>query len=118
MTNIGMKILLNNLLAPSSINFRRRRSILSRCLPVCAGLTSGLAGVISNWNTIPRVAQAYLENFEDTPPFIGHDAAFDSFDEAAQHFKSLVADAARTEADHLPQAVVLREEHSTSKKAR
>jgi len=65
----------------------------------------------------PTRGTGVSENFDDTPPFIGHDAAFDSFDEAAQHFKSLLADAARTEADHLPQAVVLREEHSTSKKA-
>ena len=65
----------------------------------------------------PTRGTGVSENFEDTPPFIGHDAAFDSFDEAAQHFKSLLADAARTEADHLSQAVVLREEHSTSKKA-
>jgi len=66
----------------------------------------------------PKRGTGISENFDDTPPFIGHDAAFDSFDEAAEHFKSLLADAARTEADHLPQAVVLREEHSTSKKAR
>src|SRR6266566_6569801 len=65
----------------------------------------------------PTRGTGVSENFDDTPPFIGHDAAFDSFDEAAQHFKSLLADAARTEAEHLPQAVVLREEHSTSKKA-
>src|SRR5437867_4213843 len=66
----------------------------------------------------PTRGTGVSENLDDTPPFIGHDAAFDSLDEAAQHFKSLLADAARTEADHLPQAVVLREEHSTSKKAR
>ena len=52
------------------------------------------------------------ENFENTPPFIGHDTAFDSLEEAIRHFKSLLADAARTEADHLPQALVLRDENS------
>jgi hypothetical protein len=47
------------------------------------------------------------ETFADTPPFTGHDGAFDSLDEAAEHFKSLLADAARTEADHLPKTLAL-----------
>jgi hypothetical protein len=49
------------------------------------------------------------ENFDDTPPFVGHDAVFDSLDKAVDHFKSLLADAARTETDHLPQAYALHE---------
>jgi hypothetical protein len=47
------------------------------------------------------------ENFDDTPPFIGHDAAFELLDKAVEHFKSLLADAEKTEADHLPQAFVM-----------
>lgn len=53
------------------------------------------------------------ENFDDTPPFIGHDTAFNSVDEAAEHFKSLLANAVSSEAEHLPQEFVLREDHST-----
>ena len=41
----------------------------------------------------PANGTGISENFDDTPPFIGHDAAFDSLDEAASHFKSLLADA-------------------------
>ena len=58
----------------------------------------------------PTRGTGVSENFDDTPPFTGHDEAFDSVDEAAKHFKSLLADAARTEAHHLPKALVLREE--------
>ena len=50
------------------------------------------------------------ENFADTPPFIGHDQAFDSIDEGIKHFKSLLADASHTEADHLPKQFALRDE--------
>ena len=57
----------------------------------------------------PTQGTGVSENFDDTPPFIGHDLAFDALDEAAEHFKSMLADAARTEADHLPKALVLRE---------
>ncbi|MDQ6631685.1 MAG: hypothetical protein M3Y82_07985 [Verrucomicrobiota bacterium] len=60
----------------------------------------------------PTRGTGVSENFDDTPPFIGHDVAFDSLDEAAQHFKSLLADAVRTEAEHLPKAFVMREENS------
>ena len=58
----------------------------------------------------PTRGTGVSENFDHTPPFIGHDEAFDSLDEAASHFKALLADAARTEAEHLPKALVLREE--------
>ena len=60
----------------------------------------------------PSRGTGVSENFDDTPPFIGHDEAFDSLSEAAQHFKSLLADAVRTESEHLPKAFVLREENS------
>ncbi|HET7624968.1 MAG TPA: hypothetical protein VFM25_06840 [Verrucomicrobiae bacterium] len=52
------------------------------------------------------------ENFENTPPFTGHDKTFNTLDGAVEHFKSLLADAARTEADHLPQAFVLHDKKS------
>lgn len=47
------------------------------------------------------------ENFDDTPPFVGHDAVFPSLDQAVEHFKSLLANAAKAEADHLPQPFIL-----------
>jgi len=57
----------------------------------------------------PTQGTGVSENFDDTPPFIRHDRAFDSLEAAAAHFKSLLTDAARTEVDHLPKALVLRE---------
>ena len=51
------------------------------------------------------------ENFKDTPPFVGHDMAFDSLDKAIDHFKSLLADAKRTEASYSPKAFALHEEN-------
>jgi hypothetical protein len=60
----------------------------------------------------PTRGTGISENFDDTPPFIGHDEAFDSLDEAAERFKSLLADATRTEAEHLPQAFVLHDKKS------
>src|SRR5437868_3496245 len=65
----------------------------------------------------PTRGTGVSENFDDTPPFIGHDVAFDSLDKAAEHFKSLLADAVRTEVNHLPQAMALREENSIWKKS-
>lgn len=59
----------------------------------------------------PTRGTGVSENFEDTPPFIGHDKGFASLAEAVEHFKALLTDAARTEADHLPKAFVLREEN-------
>lgn len=47
------------------------------------------------------------ENLDDTPGFVGHDDVFKSLPEAVEHFKSLLASAAKTEADHLPQPFVL-----------
>ncbi len=41
----------------------------------------------------PKRGTGVSENFSDTPPFIGHDKAFDSLAEAIQHFKSLLEDA-------------------------
>jgi hypothetical protein len=51
------------------------------------------------------------ENFKDSPPFGGHDMAFESMDGAISHFKSLLAYAERTEAGCLPGALALREEN-------
>ena len=59
----------------------------------------------------PTRGTGVSENFEDTPPFIGHDQAFDSIDQGINHFKSLLVDAERTEAGHLPTAFALHEEH-------
>src|SRR2546423_13922427 len=78
------------------------------------------SGVCFLWVTIgrrhfvleyhPTEGTGVSENFDDTPPFVGHDVAYDSLEEAINHFKSLLADAARTEADYEPQAFVLRED--------
>ena len=57
----------------------------------------------------PTEGTGVSENFDDTPPFVGHDVAYDSLDEAISHFKTLLADAARTEGDYEPKALVLRE---------
>jgi hypothetical protein len=57
----------------------------------------------------PTRGTGVSENFKDTPPFIGHDKAFDSLDEAVAHFKKLLTDAAHTEADHLPKEYALHE---------
>lgn len=51
------------------------------------------------------------ENFHETPPFVGHDVAFDSLDEAIGHFKFLLDEAKRTEANYEPQEFVLREDN-------
>ena len=55
----------------------------------------------------PTRGTGVSETFADTPPFTGHDVSFDSLDQAAEHFKLLLSDAARTEANHLPKALVL-----------
>ncbi len=47
------------------------------------------------------------ENTDDTVPFIGHDKAFTSLSEAAEHFKSLLSSALQTESSHLPQVYAL-----------
>ena len=60
----------------------------------------------------PTEGTGVSENFDDTPPFIGHDAAFESLDKAVEHFKSLLADAEKTEVDHLPQSFVLNDKRS------
>ena len=60
----------------------------------------------------PKEGAGVSENFADTPPFVGHDAAFDSLDEAINHFKSLLANAECTEADYEPKVFALREEPS------
>lgn len=81
------------------------------------------SGVCFLWVTIgcrhfvleyaPKEGAGVSENFSDTPPFVGHDVAFNSLDEAINHFKTLLADAERTEADYEPKEFVLREDNST-----
>ena len=83
------------------------------------------SGVCFLWVTIGRRLLEYhptegtgiSENFADTPPFVGHDEAFDSLDEAIKHFKSLLADAERTEANYEPQAYAFRDESTQYKKS-
>jgi hypothetical protein len=85
------------------------------------------SGVCFLWVTIgrrnfvleyhPKEGTGVSENFADTPPFVGHDAAFNSLDEAIKQFKSLLADAERTEADYEPQAYALRDESIQYKKS-
>jgi hypothetical protein len=78
-------------------------------------VTIGRRNFVLEYN--PKLGAGVSENFPDTPPFhVGHDAAFDSLDEAINHFKSLLADAERTEADYEPQAYALREESLPYKK--
>lgn len=42
----------------------------------------------------PSRGTGVSENFENTPPFIGHDEAFTSLDDALARFRVLLADAA------------------------
>ena len=42
----------------------------------------------------PHRVTGVSENFEDTPPFIGHDEVFPTVGEAVVRFKSLLSDAA------------------------
>jgi hypothetical protein len=65
----------------------------------------------------PKEGAGVSENFADTPAFVGHDAAFDSLDEGIKHFKSLLADAERTEADYEPQAYALHDQSLPYKKS-
>lgn len=45
----------------------------------------------------PKRGVGVSENFPDTPPFIGHDEAFDSLSAGIGRFKSMLAEAARNE---------------------
>ena len=45
----------------------------------------------------PNRVTGVSENFEDTPPFIGHDEVFPTIDEAIARFKAFLADAALNE---------------------
>jgi hypothetical protein len=65
----------------------------------------------------PKEGAGVSENFADTPLFVGHDAAFDSLDEAIKHFKSLLADAERTEADYQPEAYALHDKSTPHRKS-
>jgi hypothetical protein len=53
------------------------------------------------------------ENFDDTPPFIGHDEAFGSIDEAIRRFKELLASAARGESPSQTAALALHDKPSS-----
>ena len=50
----------------------------------------------------PTRGTGVSENFEDTPPFSGHDEAFDALDAAVTRFKELLASAAREEKKSSP----------------
>jgi hypothetical protein len=79
------------------------------------------SGVCFLWVTIgrrhfvleydPKEGTGVSENFADTPPFVGHEKVFDSLEKAIRHFKSLLSDAERTEADFAPSEFALREEN-------
>jgi hypothetical protein len=57
----------------------------------------------------PKAGTGVSENFPSTPPFVGHDEAYASLEDAVRHFKSLLHDAERTEAGYSPAAFVLNE---------
>jgi len=77
------------------------------------------SGVCFLWVTIgrrnfvlehdPKAGTGVSENFPGTPPFVGHDEAFTSLEDAVSRFKSLLREAERTEADYSPAAFVLNE---------
>ena len=62
----------------------------------------------------PKTGTGVSENFEDTPPFIGHDEAFDSLDQAAERLKELLASAARGEKASRAAAMVLHDKNSST----
>ena len=45
----------------------------------------------------PTRGTGVSENLPDTPPFVGHDEAFDSLPEAIRRFTGMLAEAARTQ---------------------
>lgn len=63
----------------------------------------------------PTRGTGVSENFEDTPPFIGHDEAFDSLEDAVARFKELLASAARGEKMSSPFATMALHDKSISK---
>ena len=46
----------------------------------------------------PKRSTGVSENFQDTPPFIGHDEVFDTLEAGIVRFKSFLADAVQTAA--------------------
>ena len=62
----------------------------------------------------PKSATGVSENFEDTPPFIGHDEAFDSLEEAVERFRELLASAARGEKASTTAAMVLHDKNPST----
>ena len=63
----------------------------------------------------PNQGTGVSENFGDTPPFIGHDQAFDSLDEAISRFKELLDSAARGETKSSPFAAMALHDKDISK---
>ena len=63
----------------------------------------------------PTRGTGVSENFEDTPPFIGHDAAFDALDDAVTRFKELLASAARGEKKSSPFGAMALHDNGISK---
>lgn len=63
----------------------------------------------------PKRGTGVSENFEDTPPFIGADEAFDSLDEAINRFKDLLASAAHGEKKASPFAAMALHDKDISK---
>jgi hypothetical protein len=59
----------------------------------------------------PTQGTGVSENFEDTPPFIGHDEPFDSLDEAVERFTELLASAARGERPARTSAMALHDKN-------
>ncbi|PWU08510.1 MAG: hypothetical protein C5B50_29450 [Verrucomicrobia bacterium] len=57
----------------------------------------------------PTRGTGVSENFQDTPPFIGHDEAFDSLDEAISRFKELLSSAKRGEKASRSAAMILQD---------
>lgn len=91
------------------LDFCRRLELHPLPSGVCfLRVTIGLRNFVLEYH--PTDGTGVSENFHDTPLFVGHDAAFDSLDEAIGRFKSFLDDAARTEANYEPQEFVLRED--------
>ena len=63
----------------------------------------------------PKQGTGVSENFEDTPPFIGHDQAFDSLDQAIERFKEMLASAARGETASRTAAMALHDQNPSTK---
>ncbi len=65
----------------------------------------------------PERGTGVSENFDDTPPFIGHDESFDSLEQAIQRFKELLSSAARGEKASPAATLALHDENPLNKKS-